>query len=156
MLIYRILTFQYLLKHKQIWLFETNKTLIRNILVQTKIILQTNTNIFWKKTNGIPPRRKLLDSIRISTYTPKRKENGRSALLEFYDRPFTSRLYCSPRGKTVIIQYRALSAYHRLAFPGLCISILQLANCFNLIQTMVASSSPVITDSDGDPTLLWR
>ena len=63
---------------------------------------------------------------------------------------------CSPRGETVIIRYRALSAYHRLAFPGLCISILQLANCFNLTQTMVVSSSPVITDSDGDPTLLLR
>ncbi len=38
---------------------------------------------------------------------------------DFYDRSLTYRLDSSPRAETVMCRLPALSAYHRLAFPGL-------------------------------------
>ncbi|MBD5348633.1 MAG: hypothetical protein HDR84_05240 [Bacteroides sp.] len=40
-----------------------------------------------------------------------------------FDRSFTFHLYSSPRDETVLSRLRSLSAYHRLAFPGLSLKI---------------------------------
>ena len=48
------------------------------------------------------------------------------ACKDFPTAPSLAAYSCSPRGETVISRLRSLSAYHRLAFPGLYSSILSV------------------------------
>ena len=51
---------------------------------------------------------------------------------------------CSPRAETVISSLRSLSAYHRLAFPGLYSSILSVFSVANILMSVFTGADSTL------------
>ena len=78
------------------------------------------------------------------------------ACKDFPTAPSLAAYSCSPRAETVISSLRSLSAYHRLAFPGLYSSILSVANMLMSVFTGVDSSLQFIAVPSTKEALLAR
>ena len=66
------------------------------------------------------------------------------ACKDFPTAPSLAAYSCSPRAETVISSLRSLSAYHRLAFPGLYGYILSVFSVANMLMSVFTGAESTL------------